>query len=334
MLSGSVVVFDTRTAGVVLFDCSEIVRLHLQREKLREFKRIQERAFLLKSRQTTQMLKHSTHQNYHFVFGLPFAGTSQLTSLLQQNPHFRVARRTLLATLFKSANGQISSASRNSAALTENQRTHVLRGLFSNFYADMPASRVVFESNRDWAGLVPDVLDVFLGAKFIACVRDVAWVLDSMERMHRTNPEACVSLFKNLGESISRSSRAAALCNDDGYIGLAWAAIRAVFAGNHSSSLLVIDYELLQSKPDDVLSLIYNFLDIPWFCGHDLSAMNQWDDFDDASDGKPLASKTILNQEVFDMYSNRSFWLDDSRTSASIISVKANESTQLIRLQA
>jgi sulfotransferase len=318
-----------RTADALLFDCTECGKLYFSREKSREVKRIRERAFLPKNRQTHSMIKHSTQQNFHFVCGMPFAGTSQLSSLLRQNPYFCVAERTLLATLFKGVNQQVSSVVKTSASLTENQRTRVLRGLFSNFYADRPMSNVVFEANRDWAGLAPEVLRVFPEAKFIACVRDMAWVLDSMERMHRSNPEAGAKLFKNSTEHNCPASRAAALCSDDGYIGSVWSAIRSVFVGKHSSSLLVIDYDMLLRSPDEVLSLAYNFLDIPWFCGHDYSVVNPLDVFDDVRHVQPLASSTVLNQDVFKMYSNRSFWQDDSGTSASVISVRADESQQL-----
>jgi sulfotransferase len=290
--------------------------------------------FLEKSRQTLQMQNHSTSQDFHFIMGMPCAGVPQLTALLQQNPSFRVARGSPLAALFNTAAEQLSANLMSGSGATDHHRTRVLRGLFSSFYADRVASNVVFDTNRAWATLMPEVLRVFPQAKFIACVRHMSWVMDSIERLYTANPEANAKLFKNAVESNSLVSRATALGREDGHVGAAWAAIREAFYGKHSGALLVIDYEMLQKNPKDVLTLAYNFLDVPEYTGHDLSVVHPLDAFDDALLDAKQPYDTVLTEEVFDQYSTKCFWHDDANSSASVISVRPAKAVQRIRLQA
>jgi sulfotransferase len=182
--------------------------------------------------------------------------------------------------------------------------------------------------------LLPEVLSVFPSAKFIACVRNIAWVIDSIERLYIANPEANAKLFKNATESNSLVSRAAALGREDGHVGVVWSAIREAFCSKYSSALLVIDYDMLMKNPADVLALVYNFLDVPEYTGHDVSIVHPLDVFDDALLNDGQFFDTVLPKEVFNHYSKHNFWQDDANSSASVISIRPNESTQRIRLQA
>lgn len=65
------------------------------------------------------------------------------------------------------------------------QRARILRGLFDCYYADNPAE-VIFYTNRARTAKMLEVLRLFPKAKFICCVSDVAWAMDSMERQFRS----------------------------------------------------------------------------------------------------------------------------------------------------
>ena len=53
-------------------------------------------------------------------------------------------------------------------------------------YADCTAE-VIFDSNRAWGAWMPAIARLFPDAKVIACVRELRWVIDSIERLIRRN---------------------------------------------------------------------------------------------------------------------------------------------------
>jgi sulfotransferase len=288
---------------------------------LREFKSVR---FVKNVGKLCFMHKHSMPQDFHFIAGMPFSGITQLTALLQQNPIFCVAKASPLVPLFSAALDEVGLGADNSATVTESQRLRLLRGLFTNYYADKPGRSVIFDTNRSWVSYTSELGYVFPQAKFVACVRNMAWVLDSVERVCAMNPQLRSRLFGSQSESASVASRAVALAKDDGFVGTAWSAIKQAFQGKQSSNLLVVDYEMLMKEPQTVLELIYNFIEQPMYMAHDLSVLSVIDEFGDEMFELPT-SDSVLPKELFDRYSQYNFWLDDGDSSASVLSL--HEST-------
>ena len=140
-------------------------------------------------------------QRYHFISGLPRAGSTLLSAILRQNPRFHAGVSSPLAAFFSSLVSQVSVGSEWSAQVTVSQRRRLLLGLFESYYADLSAEKqVVFDTNRVWTSRLPALLDLFPQAKVIACVRNVAWVMDSIERLYRKNPYENTALFGNESE--------------------------------------------------------------------------------------------------------------------------------------
>lgn len=260
-------------------------------------------------------------KNFHFISGLPQAGAALLSALLQQNPRFRIASSSPLGALFSRNLEQMTGGLEGDSCITQSQRDRLLRGLFSSYFADRPEKRVVFDNNRVWANHLPTLCGLFPKTKLIACVRDVAWVMDSIERLYRANPELNARLFKTPQESESVYSRVQALALPDHLVGASWSAIKDAFYRKQSSSLLVIDYQVLTASPDEVLPLIYNFLDEPWFTGHDFSHLSRAELMNDAVFPSNF-DESVLPPELFEEYSGMNFWQDDANSCASVISVK------------
>jgi hypothetical protein len=66
--------------------------------------------------------------------------------------------------------------------------------LFDNFYAECSAE-VTFDTSRAWCGWMPAVVRLFPDAKVIACVRELPWVVDSIERLIQHNVFSPSSIF-------------------------------------------------------------------------------------------------------------------------------------------
>ncbi|HEX7984618.1 MAG TPA: sulfotransferase [Duganella sp.] len=266
---------------------------------------------------------------YHFISGLPRSGSTLLSAILRQNPRFHAGISSPVASLAAGLLGQVSAGSEFAALVDARQRRALLRGLFDAYYADHP-QQVVVDTNRLWCGRLPLLRDLFPAAKVIACVRNVAWVMDSIERLYRANPYENTRLFNHAGGRGSVYTRLEGLIQHDQMVGSAWAALREAYYGEQADSLLVVDYDLLSRAPQQVIPLIYDFLGEPGF-DHDFEHID-YDAVDfDLQLGVPglhrvrskvefQARRTILPPDLFDKYSKLSFWGDRNGSRANVIS--------------
>lgn len=271
---------------------------------------------------------------YHFISGLPRSGSTLLSAILLQNPRFHAGMTSPVGSLFCSVLDQCSAGSEFGAVIDTNLRRRLLRGLFDSYYADKADKPVVFDTNRLWSSRLPAINDLFPQAKVIACVRNVAWVMDSLERLYRANPFENTKLFVDAAERNTVYSRCETLAQRNRLVGFAWAALKEAYYGEHADSLLIIDYDLLSQAPERVMRLVYDFVGEPWF-EHDFDHLvYDAPEFDQALGVSGLhkvqpkvrlqARRTILPPDLFQQYAELSFWLDGSASAANVIRMKAD----------
>jgi hypothetical protein len=63
----------------------------------------------------------------------------------------------------------------------DERRRNLYRSVFEGYYANVPGKEVIFDTNRTWTGRAALIGQVFPQAKIICCVREVAWIIDSLE---------------------------------------------------------------------------------------------------------------------------------------------------------
>ncbi|WP_248744076.1 MULTISPECIES: sulfotransferase family protein [unclassified Pseudomonas] len=273
-------------------------------------------------------------QQFHFISGLPRSGSTLLSAILLQNPRFHAGMTSPVGALFSGVLEQCSAGSEFGAVIDTDMRRRLLRGLFDSYYADKADKPVVFDTNRQWSSRLPAISDLFPKAKVIACVRNVAWVMDSLERLYRANPYENTKLFGDAVERNTVYSRCETLAQRNRLVGFAWAALKEAYYGEHADSLLIIDYDLLTQAPERVLRLVYDFIGEPWF-EHDFEHL-AYDapEFDQAlgvaglHKVKPKVAlqsrRTILPPDLFKQYADLSFWLDGSASAANVIRMKSD----------
>ena len=272
------------------------------------------------------------HPRYHFIAGLPRSGSTLLAAILSQNPRFRAGMTSPVGSLFAGVLAQCSAGSEFGAVISRDQRVRLLRGLFDSYYADggLAASHeVVFDTNRLWCARMPALAELFPEARVVACVRNVAWVMDSMERRFRANPFENTRLFCDDSERSTVYARVDTLAQRNRLVGFAWSALKEAYYGEHADRLLVVDYDLLSRAPERVLRLIYEFLGEPWFA-HDFEHVQYDAPAFDESLGVPElhrvrpkvareARRTVLPPDLFEKYAALSFWQDGAGSAAHVI---------------
>ncbi len=258
-----------------------------------------------------------TERVLHFISGLPRSGSTLLSALLRQNPRFHAHMSSPVAGLVDDLLNGMGGKNEYSLFISDRQRERILRGLFEQFYGDEFCAPVIFDSNRSWCSRMALLHNLFPASKVIACVRDVPWIIDSIERLIQSNTLSPSGIFHfQTGGTVY--SRADALANAEGLLGYPYNALKQAFYGEHASRLLLVRYESLVGNPQAVLDGLYDFIDEPTF-SHDLHNV-QFDahEFDKRAgtpglhDVRPrvqaVPRPTLLPPDVFARFINDAFW--------------------------
>lgn len=267
-------------------------------------------------------------RQYFFISGLPRSGSTLTAAILKQNPRFHASMSGPIAGLFEGMISQVSAGTEMASMVTAEQRKRLLQGLFESYYSENK-EELIFDTNRSWTAKLPALLSVFPYTKVICLVRDVAWIMDSMERQFRNNPFENTRIFANAQQRATVYSRVEAMANANGLVGYAWHALREACYSDYADRLMLVDYDLLVARPEEVFRLIYSFLEEDYFehnfndVSYDAPAFDANLGMDGLHRVRKVVSnhsrKTILPPDIFKEHSNKSFWRSLKNSAARII---------------
>lgn len=266
----------------------------------------------------------------HFISGLPRSGSTLLGAILSQNPRFHAGMSSPVSGLMAACIDMMSAGREAARMVTEEQRRSIVKGVFDGYYRPIQGKEVIFDTNRSWTSKLPLVSELFPDAKVIACVRDVPWIMDSIERLVRRNVFEHSRLFASPSDRATVYSRTEALARPDRLVGAAWAALKEAYYGEQASRLLVVEYEFLVRAPEKVMPLIYDFIGEPWFEGHDFrNVVFSADGYDETLGLQGMHTvrpnvafeprRTLLPPDLFKRYDGMAFWRDPSGSAAHLI---------------
>jgi sulfotransferase len=265
---------------------------------------------------------HGAHasRQYHFISGMPRAGTTLLAAILNQNPRFRAGMTSPLADIMGVVMAEASSKNDFSFDVSDEQRIALLRGLVENFYSGQADAGVIFDTSRLWCSRMQLLSALLPGAKVIACVRHLSWVLDSMERLVRRQPVGVSKVFR-FDTNTTMYSRVEALTDPRGMVGFGFQATKDAFYGQYAPGhLLLLTYESLARNPSAAMRAVYQFIGEPWY-EHDFEHVAYNANEFDARVGmpglhtvrpkvEPVDRVSVLPREIFARFANESFWMD------------------------
>ena len=270
-----------------------------------------------------------TEGGIHFISGLPRSGSTLLSALLRQNPRFVAGVTSPLARLCSNLLHSMSGADEFASFFTTERRRAILRSVFGSYYADVPPECVIFDTNRTWSGQLPLLYELYPNARVICCVREVAWVIDSIERLVRQNALQPSKLF-NYRAGGSIYSRVEMLMDSEkGIVGLAWSALREAWFSERANRLILIRYESLAQSPREVMERLYKELGEQSF-DHDFDGLSYDEPAYDADLGLPglhrvrprvefLERYTCLPPDIFAKYAEVNFWLNPKLNSRKVL---------------
>lgn len=254
----------------------------------------------------------------HFISGLPRSGSTLLSALLKQNPRYHAAVTSPLGLLLITAMNKMSNGGEFGVFFNDARRHAILKGIFEGYYAEVQRDRVVFDTNRTWTARASILGRLYPDCRVICCVRDIGWIIDSLERQLRKNPLQFSRVF-NFQPGPTVYARTGMLMDfEKGLIGLALSSLREAWFSEEAGRLIAIDYDHLASEPEPVLRRLYQELGEPWF-DHDFNNVAHDEPDYDLQLGMPglhkVREKVSLERrqlsippDVFSKHSNLSFW--------------------------
>jgi len=253
----------------------------------------------------------------HFISGLPRSGSTLLAGILRQNPRFHAGMTSPVGAMYMALESAMSRRNETAVFIEDAQRRAVLKGLFSNYYETIHTGNVVFDTNRAWCTKLPALAQLFPAARIVCCVRDVGWIIDSVERLVRRNAFELSGIFgfEPGGTVYTRVNR---LASSDGLVGYALDALREGFFGEEASRMILVEYQALTRAPGETMRHLYAMLDEPQF-EHDFDNVEyQADDFDVALGSRGLHTvrrrvewverRSVLPPGLFERFAGDMFW--------------------------
>ncbi|MEH6647839.1 sulfotransferase family protein [Sulfitobacter sp.] len=276
-------------------------------------------------------------RTFHFISGLPRSGSTLTSAILRQNPRFHAGMSSPIAGLFEGVIAQVSAGSELSTMVDQKQRARILRGLFDSYYADHEPP-VIFDTSRSWTAQLPALMSLFPNSKVICLVRNLSWIMDSLERQFRNNAFENTKLFNSPGERSTVYTRIEALAHANRLVGYPWHALKEACYSEFADRIIILEYDLIVERPAETFKLLYDFLGEEPF-EHDFKNLAYDAPEFDAQLGldglhrvrpevAPMPRKTILPPDLFERYSKLAFWRDLPNSAAFRIVAAPAEAQQ------
>ena len=208
-------------------------------------------------------------KKFYFMAGLPRAGSTLLSTLLNQNPRFHSGPSSPVLGAMFATHDNFQNNELYTGYPKPNQVNEIVGSVIRHWYSDVE-QEVIFDKNRAWCARVP-FIEGYVGqeAKIIVPVRRVDEILTSLLTMvHRNTfvegqPRINFvdeQLVKN-NIPISDETRCQYLLTAQG--GIVYESLNATKMGvdeGHSDKFHYVDYNDLVTDPQGELNNIYEFL--------------------------------------------------------------------------
>lgn len=253
-------------------------------------------------------------KQYYFISGLPRSGSTLLSAILKQNPRFHAGISDILLSHFRS-NIEVANTTQY-VEFNEDRLKRMLCSMFDSYYADID-KEVIFNTNRLWTNLLPDLNAIFPNTRVICCVRDINRIIDSFERMHQKNPLKISTVFSK-DVDMNVYSRASSLMADGGIVKLPYDSLKSAFTGQFSKMIMLVEYDILTKNPEGTMKAIYNFIGQPYFQHDYENVESSYDEYDSVIKLKGLHTTKkrveykdrsfILPPDILNQFSNLEVW--------------------------
>jgi sulfotransferase len=216
---------------------------------------------------------HLRSKNFYFMAGLPRAGSTLLSSILNQNPRFYSGPSSpVLSTMYSVENHLMNDELYHGYPKPE-QVHQIISNIIRQFYGDVN-QEVIIDKNRAWTARVPYIEGyIEQKAKIICPVRDIDEILTSMIMMIRRNPykegnpriNFIDEQLVKINVPLTDDNRCEYIAGSEGILGQSLNAIMEGFNQGFGDRIHFIEYMDIVKNPKQTLKKLYEFLDEEYY---------------------------------------------------------------------
>lgn len=224
------------------------------------------------------MLQQQMRQ-YYFMSGLPRAGSTLLSAILNQNPRFYSGPSSPVVPTMLAIENSLSNDELFLAYPKTQQGARIIASVIDNYYSDV-SKPVIFDKNRSWVNRLHYIPGYFgiQEPKVLCPVRNIDEILASFIAMQRRNTYNSDNTKINfIDEMLIKSNipltddnRCEFLASPMGILGQSYNGIKQALMEGKQKSLHFVEYDDLINNPVDTMRKIYEFLSEEYF-EHDFS---------------------------------------------------------------
>ena len=291
-------------------------------------------------------------KKFYFMAGLPRAGSTLLSTLLNQNPRFYSGPSSPVLGAMYSVHENFLENELYTGYPKPDQVNEIIGSVIKHWYSDVE-EEVIFDKNRAWCARVPFIEGyIKQEAKIIVPVRRVDEIISSILTMIKRNPfqegqpriNFVDEILVKSNIPINDENRCQHLINPNGIV---WESLNATKMGvdeGHSDKFHYVDYNDLVNDPQRELNKIYTFLGEESFehTFDNLSNQHREDDLTTygLSDMHEVHSKLektssdpseVLPASIIELYNSNKesleFWKEPIKTFSSQTKVVAPQTT-------
>jgi sulfotransferase len=199
-------------------------------------------------------------KKYYFLTGLPRAGNTLLSSIINQNPDVVVTAYSPVGDFLR---GVSECVNWDMIKHFPDMKSHdnIMRGVIPNYYSHWNQNHII--DRHAWGRkTMVDLLKLYNtnDIKMIVLVRDMAEVIASFIKLSNTTPN---NFIKQGGKTIDE--QVDYLLLRDGQIDIALDSIKNLLLPENKDITHFVEYNDLVKNPKKEIDSIYDFLDIPKF---------------------------------------------------------------------
>ena len=269
------------------------------------------------------------NKNYYFLAGLPRSGNTLLSAILNQNPNiYSTPLSPLPGLMWDYISSCVNMEQINRNEENEQRSQQLLSSFFDTFYKDVDKP-IIIDREKSWG--TPSNLELIKEyvtptPKIIVTVRDILEIIASfiaMDADYLKNNTANNGYFINNYRS-NKDAIAEHLMQPNGDIDKGLLSLASAFYPENKGIFHIVEYNDLIFKPEETMSSIYKFLDLPDY-KHNFNKIKKLELDNDTILGLPKnihdirgsiskssTSTDILSDYIKHKYSNMEFWREES----------------------
>lgn len=228
-------------------------------------------------------IKNMKKQIY-FQSSLPRAGSTLFQNVMGQNPDFYVTPTSGVLELLYGARSNYTNSPEfkaQDANLMKSGFLSFCNSGINGFFDGVTDKPYVMDKSRGW-GIHYNFLNSFYpNPKIIVFVRDLRAIFASMEKNYRKSQHLDSGIVNHGQMRGTTTEKRVDIWGQSQPVGLAIERIQQLFKEGISNNVLFVKFEEFCSNPEKEMRRIYEYLELPYYEGHDYNNVEQITQEDD-----------------------------------------------------